>query len=525
MNMGGSLPHHAPPTASMSIQGWIEAVRDTTPNSFAERAVDLAWILTKSLCNIIDNSALGVQLPLEDHIRADNVVIFAPPLLTSNANNSAATIIDAKFKSLIPIEPSLVVGNAQPAASAAPRNFPSSPPAVCVALGKLLLDIFSKFSGSTGLGSEAGSSNADPGRTHEDGESSEPLGKRRATTTSTGFGTSNASSDRAKDILVSSGMPLSLSRLVCDLLDAAVEGGTTPVQAAFSSLSLEDMFEAENDAAHSRNFAIGSVHVAMWDLSQMKAHPTQFLFDRLCPQKALDDTCLFCADVQQLVGREEEMSALTALRDKVSNHVRETGNHFDRLVSSLDGNNFLCEAFFLCGYAGSGKSSLVNSLTRSCAEDHWFVLSCKFTQQSSPHMVLAEAFNGFFGKWGAANNNPNSDLPRAMVRAFNRICTAIFNVNDDEGLRHLCHVVPNFARVFPLIDLRSDSPGDNTSLGDTVGSGRKRMRNLFHVLLKSLCSAGHPGKRSTVNLPRLTTTFSVSSSDPRIQCKTSAIYT
>ena len=489
----GSPHEHAP--ASISIQDWMQATRGLPTSSFVERAVDLARTLTRYICHIIDNSALP-QLLLKDHVRADNVIIYALPLLDntqSHHHRSAITVTDAKFISLIPIEQGAGEGSAQPAVTA-PSDLPS-PSAARVALGKLLLCIFSKFACSgkpgTGMASDCSSSK----RTHEAGHGNtpEPAGKRHATSTMSAD-TSNAisESERARNILISSGMPLSVCQLVGDLLEAS---GGEPVR-AFSSLSLEDMLEADT---RPRRSAIGSFQEALQDLSQMKAYPTKFLFDRTCPQQALEDACLFTTDVQ-LIGREREMSALAISKSNISDHVRVMGDkHANHLAPNQDGN-FLCEAFFLSGYAGCGKSTIVQSLTHSCSEDQWFVLGCKFSQQTSPHMVLADAFNGFFGKWGAANRNPNSDLPSEMIRSFNKICTNIFNLMDDEALRHLCYFVPNFAQVFPLIDLRSNSPhgNDKVSPMDKVGSGRKRMQNLLHVLLKSICSVGHPGEHSHI---------------------------
>ncbi|NCF55214.1 MAG: AAA family ATPase, partial [Planctomycetia bacterium] len=455
-----------------------------------ERAVGLAWSVTGHLRRVIQTSSFGVKVPLEDHIRMDNVIIFMPP---SNGSQNTRSAVGAKFKSLLSIEETFA--EAADAQVSPPVNPHLCAPQVCVALGNILLDIFTKSAGSMG---NAGTIEADDGGTldasqsaHEhENHSTQPPGKRQAKSTAPGGSSSAATSEKAAENLLMLGMPLSICRLVGDLLDAEVK---EPAQ-AFSALSLEDALGA--DGTRPKKCAIRSIHEALQDLEQMRTFPEKFLFDRACPQDAMDDTCLFTASTDvQLIGRERESLVLMTSMNKISAHVRDAEQSSNNSVSSQD-EKFLCEALFLCGYAGSGKSSLLYSLLHTCTKDQWFVLSCKFSQQSSPHTILAEAFNSFFGKWGAAKDDPNSDLPPAMVESFDNICENICNAMDGEGLRRLCEFVPNFSRVYPSIVSRSLSPQSDNGVSsmDKVGSGSKRMRNLFHVLLKSICSMGHPGQ-------------------------------
>ena len=79
-------------------------------------------------------------------------------------------------------------------------------------------------------------------------------------------------------------MPVSISQLVCDLLDAENE------QRVNMKLSLDEI---------------------LLDLNQMRDDPVLFLFDRTCPQMVLDDTFLFGSTDKHLFGREGELVILT----------------------------------------------------------------------------------------------------------------------------------------------------------------------------------------------------------------------
>ena len=81
----------------ISIQDWMKAACNLpSKSSFVESAVNLAWILTKHLCQIIASSA---EVTLEDHITAENVIIYVErPSLTLHSVLQASSITDVKFK-------------------------------------------------------------------------------------------------------------------------------------------------------------------------------------------------------------------------------------------------------------------------------------------------------------------------------------------------------------------------------------------------------------------------------------------
>ncbi len=63
---------------------------------------------------------------------------------------------------------------------------------------------------------------------------------------------------------------------------------------------------------------------------------------------------------------------------------------------------------------------------------------------------------------------------------------------DDEGFQQLCDLAPNFALMFPVHATGSICSEKRITSMDKVGSAKKRLEKLFHVLLEALCSVDHP---------------------------------
>ncbi|KAL7543135.1 hypothetical protein ACHAXR_012438 [Thalassiosira sp. AJA248-18] len=270
---------------------------------------------------------------------------------------------------------------------------------------------------------------------------------------------SGSESTMANNLLLEMGMPRSICQLVHDLIDAGSDSCSSSAPA--------------------------SVDEALWDLTQMKTNPQSFLFDCMCPKKALDTTRLFGNADEHLFGRDGETSALMVAKNKILAHVHMEKSNSDSFSSQ--GDIFLCESAFLHGYPGSGKSALLHSLITVCNDEQWFVLGCKFDKKAAPHMILSKAFDDFFGKYGRSNEGIHYD-------EFNGICRHIFSTVDSDGFDQLCDILPNFARIFPLLanGSKPQDQGARISSMDKVGSAQKRLQNLFHIILKSLCSAGRP---------------------------------
>jgi len=426
----------------ISLDDWMRSACDLqSRNIYVESTVNLAWMLTKRICQLMASSSSD-EMRLERQIMAENVLIFMErSSLMLQSIQYSHSILDVKFRFEV------LCANANQKSSAISSQCPR---AVCVALGKLLLHMFSRGQSSSLDESDgANISNGLAECTQNGSRAVSQAGKR----TKTMHGASDSMSGSANNILSGLGMPFSICNLVQDLLSAGYEPQP--------------------------NLALASVKEAFWDLTQMKINPQSFLFDRTCPQKALDDTGLFGNGDKHLIGREKEISALMSLKDKVAAHVSATDS------ASSQGSSFRCENVFLGGHPGSGKSSLLQLLIDACNEEQWFVLGCKFEKQSAPHVILARAFNDFFGRWGATTTG-------VMSESIHDVCRGIFSAVDDEGFGLLCDLVPNFISLIPFLSrtLRQSSDGDSITSVDQVGSATKRRINLFNVMLRSLCSSG-----------------------------------
>lgn len=455
----------------IGLREWIEI----TPcdASYVESAVGLAWLLTRHLCEAIESrGGAGTAPPSGDFVRAEDVVVRVGLPSETSARDGLGRV-----------PPIAGVAFARREAPGGPSAVPRpGPRSLSAALGEVLLEIFSRGRSSALRGRIRDASNDNgsgcppyPNGTPSVGDTPSVLDqiqlltflaqqhKRRATVPA-----DDSPASAARDLLLSSGMPLSICQLVGDLLDS------------------------ENNPTSD---AVALVAEALGDLTQMKTTPHKFLFDRTCPKRALDDTCLFGRTDAHFIGREGETRALMTAMNNVTAHVRAKSDPFggegaseaDAPSTSSQDGQFLSEAVFLSGCAGSGKSTLIHRLTRACDEDRWFVLGCKFDKQSAPHMVMTKAFDDFFGKWGLLRN----DAP--LAESFRQVCSCICSALDEEGLAQLCDLVPNFAVMFPVHALRGgDWDEDEVSSMEKIGAAKERLQNLFRVLVNALCSAGHP---------------------------------
>jgi len=292
------------------------------------------------------------------------------------------------------------------------------------------------------------------------------------------------------------GLPISVCRLISDLLEAGGGSGRgnnnsqvlNKVDAQFLSDSAADM----------------SLQEAQTDLSQMKSHPSRFLHDRTCPTKASEDLNLFhnVAD-GNLYGREAELSTLSEIAQRVSSHVLPSSSPSPSSASpssSPTNEIFLCEAAFVAGHSGSGKSSICNRLisTHCCSgssgSDHgWLLLTCKFDRQVAPLLVVQRAFNDFFDTILAPARGSSDGDGDDMDPSHKQIAQHILSSLDLEGLRLVCELMPVFHRLLPeewAVHCRGSIPTSSSSVN--VGSGRYRLHSLFCLLLKSIIRAGHP---------------------------------
>ena len=333
------------------------------------------------------------------------------------------------------------------------NDSPNGSPDLSVALGRVLLNVFT--GGKSAPDGTASVYNA----TESAGASLERAGKRHQNMAN-GTGSSI-------DLLRDQGFPLSITRLLRDLL----EGSLT---------SLDEV---------------------VFDLACMKNKPQSFLFGRTCLQRVMEDTGLFSNHVEveeTLFGRDEEMDKLNAAKIRAEASVQDLCQD-DGGKQVRERCHFVWEATFLSGYEGSGKSKLIQSVASSCHKEGWFVLTCKFDKHVSPEKLLTKAFDDWFGKcWGLLNkkkertdSGPPSPAKDAELWKMSLLCRQVLAAVDDDRLHQLCELVPNFKKIFPERTSGCQGRARRISM-DSIGSGEKKVQHLFLILLKSLCSVGVP---------------------------------
>ena len=306
-------------------------------------------------------------------------------------------------------------------------------PAVCSALGKILWRIFS-YGSSTCCGPKFQKSSDGAECTHHNIRAAK-----------------RARSSTAPDI------PRSLCHLLRDLLNAEKKPASHR-----SSLSLEDI---------------------ILDLEKMKKDPDRYLFDRICPEKAIKDAYLFGGNQEQLFGREKEMTALNCIRKRISSHVN------GQVKEGEQGDNFLLELAFLGGYPGFGKGKILSSFSDVAQSQGWICLKVKFEKGVSSLALLAKAFDHFFRQLRPGSNTDLDPIKRETLR---QVCLSIFCALDTKALSQLCEFIPSLSTAFSFFGMTKHSPDRRFSGVDDYESAIQRRIYLFHVLFVGLASAGRP---------------------------------
>jgi predicted ATPase len=494
------------PTADIPLPDWIQRARySLTKDEYAEIAVAVALELTSHLCAVVgananahvssyngsangkaygsshsDQHFLSPLVKIND-ITAENVVV--------SVAHDATDVLGAN---LLPTRVHINLEHSN--LTDAFDDRPLTQREVCFALGRILLEIFSQ--GDSFLmhlidnESVDGDNNDDNdlfsgflfGGLDIDNESKTSHQASKKSTTSAISATKFA---QAKVFLVERGLPLSICRIVSDLLQAEESNRFVSKTAL---LSLED---------------------AQFDLLQMRTHPARFYRDNTSPQMALEHTSLFGRSNGKLHGREEETNILIERAARVFLHTQPpSGISADggpQEIQQVD--DFLCEVVFLSGYSGSGKTSILNQLTSFFDANDWFVLRCAFDRQVAPLSMLLQSVDTFLSRFvsqGAKEMEPK------IQYAFDRISRCIISFIDKEGFGQLCDLLPNFCRIFPMsfnyVHGRSTRNGtiDDPSFEITdpsstshlssvcVGSGSNRLKYLLRLILKAICSGGYP---------------------------------
>ena len=500
---------------------WIQRARySLSEDYYTECAVEVALQLTNQLCMVAganknapvssQNGSANRSSPPLNRKEAGSMQPSSLPLIKIEHVTPENVIIycDALGESLVATEV-----HVKPGHSNLSDRFDDLPllmqQDLCFALGKILFDIFSEGA-SFRLFLDDSAFISDDNRWHDDdavgslfsdflledldvnsvtSRQSKKSHRRNKISSPDSLPTTETSSAakfiKSKVYLEEQGLPRSICRLVSDLLQAG-EGIRFVSKTAL--LSLDDV---------------------QFDMAQMKTHPHLFLRDNTCPITALRLTSLFGETDGDIYGREEEMNMLMDIAKRVYLHApppsRISANGGPRQIQQ--GDNFLREVILLSGYSGSGKTSILKHLTSFFYANDMFVLTCKFDRQSAPLLMLVQSVDTFLARFvnqGDVQREPD------IQYAFDRISRCIISSIDKESFVQLCELFPNFCQLFPMsfdyvhdrktrsgtIDDPSFERTDPSTLSllapGGLGSGSNRVKYLFSLILKAICSGGYP---------------------------------
>ena len=545
------------PTSTVSLPDWIDTARvHLSKKDYLECAVVVALELTRHLIHVVDTDANDPDGCFDASCSCSSIGYISFSSMDKNRWNSSSLLViqieDILLKNVI-----VTVESARGHAHESPplAKFRASNVKIqlsgttgskindifdipqlsqqdsCFALGKILFELFAE--GDSSLFAEfeshkngismydlqirdqnpvpkdldrtlsltTAAHNGSMGLDNEqdDGfDDVKPPTLKRASLSSTDQTASPTKSMRVFEYLQARKLPFSICRLVSDLLDAE-EGNSYIPDTALLVLK-----EVEHD------------------LTLMESYQERFLYDSICPRQALDKTCLSSHIEGKLYGRENELGALMDMIERIS--------LVDPLLETTES---VCEAAFLGGHSGSGKSSIIKKIVSHWNWRCWSMVFCKFDRQISPLSTLILAFDTFFGKF-IQKRVDGILLPREphVQGTFDRILSSIMTSIDSESFSQLCELLPRLAQLFPVtvnyirqkniangsvfqqdnslasfIDGTSQTanassagsvPSEGSvgsgrpSSGGNVGSGRHRLLYSFHILFKIILGAGHP---------------------------------
>eukprot|EP00581_Thalassiosira_minuscula_P001914 CAMPEP_0183748936 /NCGR_PEP_ID=MMETSP0737-20130205/68026_1 /TAXON_ID=385413 /ORGANISM="Thalassiosira miniscula, Strain CCMP1093" /LENGTH=1365 /DNA_ID=CAMNT_0025984679 /DNA_START=116 /DNA_END=4210 /DNA_ORIENTATION=+ len=483
----------ATPAMTLSLKDWIEiASSSISKEDYINCAVTIALELVNRLCRVVGidstvnhdrlnsslsshNDSANIEFDLFSSLRIQDVVVenVVVSLATNGVNNgtSCAHFMAAQVN----IQPGSASGDFFENPQLAERD-------VCYALGRILFELFSQ---NDPFVLEIGPID----ETFEDEDSftdlllgdieiTAPAPKRSSMSAQNAIKADLPT--RSKAILQEQGLPFSICHLISDLLEAYSGNAFVPDTAL---LHLDEVRR---------------------DLNFMKTDPQRFLFDQTSPLLALSRTELFNQTDTELIGREKEIGTLMEKASTIS-------WHSSKRAEVMQTSDFLCEAIFLSGHSGAGKSRIMRELMMHCNANNWFVITCKFDRLAAPLSALLQAFDDFFGNFEIELENPNSNhekMEPPLEEAFDRISQSIAASADRESFGQLCELVPNLSPMviyynrrrkvqnrdtvdlFENLDNKSRTASISSSGG--VGSGSNRLNYLFHIIFKAVCSGGHP---------------------------------
>ena len=439
----------------MKIQDWLSSASVLcSPSDYIKHCIVLAFKLVENLRPLVASGQIQLQ-----RLTVDNITVLV------SGTPSNLSVQSVQFDAVFPDTDSLQKLSIEEGEGRERRTgeLPRVQSQACVALGDILLQLFSKRQRRDRKAENPTGAKDVTGLSGSGEDTMEPAGKRMTRIDSVTSDSSKAS--QAERVFEEMGMPVSIKRLVCDLLDA--ENGHRP------------------------DTALNSLDEALWDLNQMREDATLFLFDRTCPKMALDDACLFGSAEKHIFGRETEINILMQSVKRTAQHVAFPPPN---RVSS-----FVCNSAFVHGCAGIGKSTVLKRVVNVCTETGWFIIDCRFSTHIPPERALANAFDAFFAffeQWSQSQTAARMNSPK--MNQFQRVCKCILSSVDATGYRQLVDLVPNLSKVFP--HQNNPDKGSTSSSFEKVGAAKDHLKNQFYILFKSLCESGCPVLLSIDNI-------------------------
>ena len=203
------------------------------------------------------------------------------------------------------------------------------------------------------------------------------------------------------------GLPSSLCNLVSSLLDDGALVGTELAEASGTVGSVSSIR------------AYSSYKEVEEELQRMTLDPERYLFDSAGPSSSFEGTLCFPSD--KIYGRSEQLS-----------------NLLDAYIRVESGATRTCEAVFLSGYSGTGKSAIVQSALHALIHrGRSTFMEGKFDElrQIQPLAAIASAFNGYCDTLLCGDVRRLDEISRELKEA----------VGSD--FRVLTELIPNLGRI------------------------------------------------------------------------------
>ncbi|MEH2333773.1 AAA family ATPase [Nostoc sp.] len=185
-------------------------------------------------------------------------------------------------------------------------------------------------------------------------------------------------------------------------------------------------------------------------------------------QLGLQDVCDQFQIPQKLYGREAEIEALLAAFDRVA----ETGNEQLR-VKNQENSQFKVEMMLVSGYAGVGKSALVQELYKPITAKRGYFVSGKFDQfrRNIPYSAIAYALQKLVQQLLSEPNDKVQQWRSQLLTALGNNAQIIID-------------------IIPEVELIIGKQSPVPEVGAT--EAQNRFHRIFGQFVRVFCSESHP---------------------------------